>query len=120
MLHRAGADTAFGHREHLEFAWAVLDEADDVADAERVICLTIRHAATAAGNPDKFHLTMTLFWVRLLERARQSNPGMSALEDALAEFPELADPKLHEQHWSDIDAGGGRSHWVEPDLRPLP
>ena len=120
MLHHAGSDHSFGHAEHLAFAWSALDEADTVEEAIDVVSLTIRHAATLAGNPEKFHVTMTVFWVRMLEHVRAAHPGVTSVEDALAVFPDLADASLHDRHWSDINDEQARRQWVEPDLEPMP
>ena len=63
------------HKAHLRFAWAVLDEAEDVDDAVRVVSLTIRHVAELGGNPAKYHETVTVFWIRLMAHLRESLPG---------------------------------------------
>lgn len=120
MMHLAGSDEGFGHTEHLTFAWLALEEADTVEDAIALVSLTIRHAAALAGNPGKFHLTMTVFWVRILEHVRTEHPQIISIENAIEAFPDLADPTLHRRHWSDISFGRARREWVEPDLEPLP
>lgn len=120
MLHDAGSDRGFGHAEHLGFAWSALDEADTVEEAITLVSLTIRHAATLAGNPEKFHVTMTVFWVRMLAHVRTAHPEVRSVEEALAIFPDLADPSLHDRHWSDINDERARHQWVEPDLEPMP
>ena len=120
MMQMAGDEGRFGHEAHLRFAWAVLDEADDPADAERVVCLTIRHAAGIGGNPQKYHATVTMFWVRLLAHLRQEHPDVTSVEQMLVVYPALADQSLPERHWSNLDSEETRAGWVEPDLIPLP
>ncbi len=104
---------------HLRFGWSLLEEAADLDEAQRVAALTIRHAAEIAGSPTKYHYTMTLFWIRMLARAR-SEGGASTLEETLKTHPELGDPRLPDRYWSNIDNEEARRRWVEPDLQPLP
>ncbi len=120
LLHEASGGEYLGHPAHLRFAWAVLDEAEDCEDAERLTCLTIRHAAEISGSPGKYHATVTVFWIRLLEHLRVSRPDVTSLEEMLVEYPPLGDATLPRQHWSNLDTDEARSHWVEPDLIPIP
>lgn len=120
LIHGAAPGERFGHEAHLRFAWALLDEAESLAEAERVASLTIRHAAELAGNPDKYHHTVTLFWMRITAHAREVHPDVSSLDELLEVFPDLGDPHLPDHHWADINSTEAREHWVEPDLAPLP
>jgi hypothetical protein len=120
MMHEAGEGGYFGHEAHLRFAWEVLDEADDVDDAARVTCLTIRHAADIGGNPAKYHTTVTIFWLRLLDHLRRTHPDVTSVEQMLDIYPPLGDPSLPERHWSNLDSEETKTSWVEPDLIPLP
>jgi hypothetical protein len=108
------------HRAHLRFAWAVLDEAEDVDDAIRVVSLTIRHVADLGGNPGKYHETVTVFWVLLLAHLRDAHPDADDVEQMLERYPEAGDPGLPRRHWSDLDSPRARTTWVEPDLLPIP
>ncbi len=108
------------HRAHLRFAWSVLDESEDVEEASRVVSLTIRHVADLAGNPGKYHETVTVFWIRLLIHLRDRYPDVADVERMLEVHPEAADPALPRRHWSDLDNPRARATWVEPDLLPIP
>jgi hypothetical protein len=120
MLQEAGEGDHFGHEAHLRFAWAVLEEAEDRADAERVTCLTIRHAAAVGGNPGKYHATVTMFWIRLVDHLRDAHPDVTSVEQMLDVYPALRDQSLPDRHWSNLDSEEARAGWVEPDLIPLP
>jgi hypothetical protein len=120
MMQQAGEAGYFGHEAHLRFAWTVLEEADDVEDAERVTCLTIRHAADIGGNPDKYHATVTMFWIRLLAHLREAHPDVTSVGQMLDVYPPLGDPSLPERHWSNLDSEESKTSWVDPDLIPLP
>jgi hypothetical protein len=120
LLHEASGGEYLGHQAHLRFAWSLLDEADDQEDASRVACLTIRHAAEMGGTPAKYHATVTIFWIRLLQHLRDTNPDVSSVSEMLERHPPLGDSTLPERHWSNLDDDEARAHWVEPDLIPIP
>lgn len=120
LLHEASGGEYLGHEAHLRFAWAVLDEADDEEDASRLACLTIRHAAELGGTPTKYHATVTIFWIRLLQHLRETYPDVSSVAGMLERYPALGDSSLPKRHWSDLDADEARTRWVEPDLIPIP
>jgi hypothetical protein len=120
LLHEASGGEYLGHEAHLRFAWSVLDEAEDVEDAARLTCLTIRHAAELGGTPTKYHATVTIFWIRLLDHLRVTYPDVSSVADMLVQYPALADSSLPQRHWSNLDDDDARAHWVEPDLIPIP
>lgn len=120
IIHGVEIEDHFGHIAHLRFAWALLDESSDVEEAEHVARLTIRHVAEVAGNPDKYHCTVTVFWIRMLAHVKEANPQLSSLDEALDAVPDLRDPDLPSRHWSNLDSTEARDHWVEPDLAPMP
>lgn len=120
LVHEVKSDSHFGHESHLRLAWALLNEATDVEEAGQIACLTIRHVAELAGTPQKYNCTMTLFWTRMLDAARQANPDVHTLESLLDSSPELRDPGLPGRYWSDLNSDEARSRWVEPDLAPMP
>jgi hypothetical protein len=120
LLHQAAAGEYLGHEAHLRFAWEILNEAEDCADAERLACLTIRHAAELGGNPGKYHATVTIFWIRLLDHLRDEHPDVTSVGGMLERYPPLGNPSLPESHWSNLNAAEARAHWVEPDLIPIP
>jgi hypothetical protein len=119
ILDATGGET-LDHQAHLRFAWAVLDEADHVDDAIRVVSLTIRHVADLGGNPGKYHETVTVFWVRLIAHLRDTYRDVEDVEHLLERYPAAADPGLPRRHWSDLDNPRARTTWVEPDLLPIP
>ncbi|MEX1125355.1 MAG: hypothetical protein WEE53_06785 [Acidimicrobiia bacterium] len=108
------------HKAHLRFAWAVLDEAEDVDDAARVVSLTIRHVAESGENPNKYHETVTVFWIRLIAHLRETYPDLENVEQMVERYPAALDPGLPGRHWSDLDSPEARATWIEPDLIPLP
>jgi hypothetical protein len=120
LVQEAKSEDHFGHESHLKFAWALLNEADEAEEAGRVACLTIRHVAELAGNPQRYNCTMTLFWTRMLDAAKRAHPDLHTLQSLLDSNPELRDPQLHERYWSDVHSDDARARWVEPDLASMP
>lgn len=119
LLNEVAGEERFGHKEHLRFAWSLLDVAPTTAEAEHVASITIRHSAESGGNPDKYICTVTLFWIRVLAHIRSDHPRIG-LEESFVVFPSLVDPHLPPRHWSDVNDAVAKREWVEPDLIPVP
>src|SRR2546429_3123629 len=75
------------------------------------------HAAS-----EKYHHTLTLFWMRLVAAALVETPEGCAFEEFLTAHAELCDKNLPSQYYSQdlLRTPAARDGWVEPDLRPLP
>ncbi|MEV8628083.1 hypothetical protein [Streptomyces sp. NPDC051079] len=118
----AGADR-FGHRQHVELAWRAV-RAYGTAAAVDLVGEGIDRTATAAGAPQKFHVTMTRAWVELVG-LRAAADGEADAADGFDPFavrhPELFDAALLHRHYRRETLAGdtARTSWVEPDLAPL-
>ncbi len=114
------ANQDFHHRDHLRLAWiqirllGVERSADAVASG-------IRRFAAHHGHGDRYHETMTRFWVRAVALGINRHPTL-AFDDLLASEPHLLDKNLPYRHWSRERMGSekARSEWVDPDLRLMP
>jgi hypothetical protein len=111
----------FHHREHLRVAWFYLKSFDATRAAERM-CAGILRFANHHGATQKYHHTLTLFWMRLVAVALVETPEGCAFEEFLALHPELCDKNLLAKYYSQdlLQSAKARQSWVEPDLRPLP
>jgi hypothetical protein len=71
--------------------------------------------------PERFHHTLTVAWVRLIDAARRTHPDLAfdALVDAC---PWLLDKDAPLAFYSrdHLYSDEARKSWVEPDLMPLP
>jgi hypothetical protein len=114
-------NAAFHHRDHLRLTWLYLRRDGPEVGAERLID-GLRHFAAAHGAADRFHLTLTRFWIRLVQHLMEVFPGVRYFEDLLAAFPPVADKALVYRHYSSarLSSPAARQGWVGPDLRPLP
>jgi hypothetical protein len=117
ILHNRGR---FGHREHLELAWTYLDRYP-VEVASNALAAAIRHVAALHGAPQRYHVTMTQAWVRLVAVHRAGRPAR-AFDRFITENPRLLDKTLLVRHYSPelIASDQARTHWTEPDFRALP
>ena len=115
------SNSAFHHRDHLRLAWLYLRRDGPETGAVRVI-ESIRQFAAAHGAADRFHETLTRFWIALVRHVDQAFPGIDHFDDLLARYPLMADKSLVYRHYSAeaLDKRIARGGWVEPDLLPLP
>jgi hypothetical protein len=91
----------FRHADHLHLALAYLRECATVEEATERMAATLRRLAAAAGHPEKYHHTLTVFWMR----------AVAALLDQSLPLEYYSRDRL----FSD-DA---RSEWLDPDLKCL-
>ena len=93
--------SAFDHAAHLQLAIEYLREAPSLDEATARMAATLRGKAAAAGHPEKYHHTMTVFWMRMVAR----------LLDKALPFAYYSPERLA--------SDAARLAWIEPDLRPL-
>ena len=110
----------FDHVAHVRVAWVYLHESASVDEALDRMRAGIRRFAAAAGASQKYHETITVLWMRLLEEARAGGAS-GELADVLAAHPELADKDLPLQYYSRerLFSEEARAGWIEPDRLPL-
>jgi hypothetical protein len=108
------ANETFGHVSHLHVAWVYLSESSSVNEAAD----KIRKFASSAGKPEKYHETITLFWIYLLSRLHASE---KSLQEILRANPRLLAKNFPLAYYSAerLFSERARSVWVEPDLKPL-
>ena len=110
----------FHHASHLHVAWVYLTESSSVQQAARKMRNTLRRFAAAAGKPEKYHETITLFWVHLLSRAHAASRA-ERLEDIVHAHPQLLEKNFPLAYYSTerLFSDEARTSWVEPDLKLL-
>jgi hypothetical protein len=108
----------FHHASHLHVAWVYLTESTSVQQAARKMRNTLRRFAAAAGKPEKYHETITLFWVHLLAHATSR---AERLEDIVRANPLLLEKNFPLAYYSPerLFSDDARTSWVEPDLKLL-
>jgi hypothetical protein len=110
----------FHRASHLHVAWVYLAESSSVQQAANKMRDTLRRLAAAAGKPQKYHETVTLFWVHLLSGAYTASRG-ERLEQIVQANPQLLEKDFPLAYYSAerLFSDEARTSWVEPDLKPL-
>ena len=108
----------FHHASHLHVAWVYLTESSSVQQAARKMRNTLRRFAAAAGKPEKYHETITLFWVHLLSRAHAASCARR-LQEIVQANPQLLEKNFPLTYYSKerLFSDEARTSWVEPDLK---
>jgi len=114
------ANLEFHHASHLHVAWVYLAESSSVQQAANKMRETLRRFAAAAGKPEKYHETITFFWVHFLARVQAASRGES-LEDVVSANPQLLEKDFPLAYYSAerLFSEEARALWMEPDLKPL-
>ena len=113
-------DGGFRHREHVRLTWIYLTEAPP-ADVAARLCRELRAVATGHGKPERFHHTLTVAWVRIIEAARRER--QDAPFDVLADAcPYLLDKDTPLAFYTPdrLFSDDARQGWIEPNRKPLP
>jgi hypothetical protein len=110
---------SFTHRDHLRvaFAYARRGGIDHAIDRARH---GLRHIASAHGEPERYHETLTTAWARVIaHHAVTHADGFDAFVEA---NPHLLDRQLLLAHYSHerLFSPAARARFVEPDLLALP
>jgi hypothetical protein len=95
------ANADFHHAAHLRLALAYLEESGSVDEAAERMASALRRFTTALGHPEKYHHTITLFWVRMVARLLDKNLPLTFYS--------------RERLWSDA----ARAGWVAPDVQAI-
>jgi hypothetical protein len=112
---------AFRHRQHVQATVYYLRTFGFPDAQERVLRVISRYAASL-GHQQKFHVTLTRCWVRLVAAALDAEKSAQSFEEFLEHNPDLLDKTMPLRFYS-RDAlfhEDTRARWVEPDLQALP
>jgi len=114
------ANQNFHHRDHLRLAWVQIRRLG-LEGATDAVTSGIRRFATEHGTADRYHDTMTRFWLLVVNLGLRRHPDLR-FDELLAAEPHLLDKSLPFKHWSRaaMASDSAKLQWVEPDLRPIP
>jgi hypothetical protein len=74
------ANDNFHHLSHLHVAWVYLSESSSLDEAADKMRATLQRFAASAGRLEKYHETVTLFWMHVLALARAAASGKTLRE----------------------------------------
>jgi hypothetical protein len=108
---------AFPHADHVRLTILYLAR-HGRQETERRLFEGLRRFATAKGVPEKFHVTMTIAWLDLVEDARQRHAHAADPLSLVATCPELLnrDALLRFYTRERLMSDDARQRWVAPDL----
>lgn len=101
--------SSFGHREHLQTAWEML-QAYPFIEAVARYASQLQCLATAAGAPEKFNLTVTVSFLSLIAEAMEASPDLE-FDRFYEAHPELRQNPL-KRWYSDQRLGSNLAHRV--------
>jgi|KBSMisStaDraftv2_1062788.scaffolds.fasta_scaffold524291_2 hypothetical protein len=93
--------SGFDHAAHIRLALDCLVEEPTFAAAADRMSAVLRGKAGAAGHPEKYHHTVTLFWMRMVARMLDKNLPLTYYSAAR------------------LSSDAARAGWVEPDLQAI-
>lgn len=114
------ANQDFHHALHLHVAWVYLNESSSIREAAGKMRDTLRKFAAAAGKLEKYHETITLFWIHLLARVHLAANGKE-LKEIVHQDPRLLEKNFPLVYYSRevLFSERARTSWIEPDLKPF-
>ncbi len=114
-------NTEFHHADHIRLGWFYLRIYGYSAAAERMQ-KTILRFAVSLGKAEKYHTSMTIGWMRLIEAGIQCTPQSSGFAEFLEAHPWLLNRAALLAFYSRerLESEEARTAWVEPDLYRLP
>jgi len=110
----------FRHADHLRLAWIYIRKYGcDVA--EQRMRQSIQSFARGLRAANKYHETITIFWMRLVDVAIRSSSGGEKFGDFVDVHPWLLEKDLVLKFYSHelLMSDSARKAWVEPDLKPI-
>jgi hypothetical protein len=111
-------NASFTHADHLRLGWVYLRTSSD-AVAEQRMAQSIARFAAHAGAHRKFHVTMTIGWMRLLQAAMWLTPQIDTFDAFIDGHTWLLARGALDVFYSKsvLTSDAARSSWVEPDLK---
>lgn len=111
----------FRHADHIRLAWIYIRRYD-YETAELRMCESIRGFACNLGAEQKYHQTITMVWMRLVNLAVRLSSGIDNFLDFAHAHAWLLDKEAVFEFYSQelLMSEMARKVWVEPDLKPIP
>jgi hypothetical protein len=124
MAFEAGAyaPADFNHRAHVRLAYIYL-AMNDVERATTLMRAAIVNFLKHHGvTPTRYHETLTQAWILAVFHFMHRTPSALSAEDFVRQTPLLLDSRIMLTHYSAelLYSPRARSHFVQPDLDPIP
>jgi hypothetical protein len=116
------APADFSHQCHLAVAVSYLHDSTMEQATELMRAGLLRYLDHHGVDPRKYHESLTIFWMRLIQALLQNmSADISLLEKTNAVIETLADSRLAFEYYSRglLMSDDARKSWIEPDLRQI-
>ena len=112
----AASLSGFPHADHVRLTILYLAR-HGRDETERKLFEGLRRFAAAKGVPEKFHVTMTIAWLDLVDDARRRHPEAQDSASLLIACPELLDRDALLRFYTSerLLSDEARQRWVPPD-----
>lgn len=112
----AASLAAFPHADHVRLTVLYL-ATHGRQETERRMFNGLRRFASAKGVPEKFHVTMTIGWIDLVEDARRKRPDAPDAATLVLVCPELLDRDALLRFYTPdrLMSDAARERWIPPD-----
>jgi hypothetical protein len=117
----ATAKEEFKHRSHLTVAVCYLSDSTPEEALHKMRSGLFRFLDHHGVGRAKYHETLTIFWIKLVQSALDQIDAQTLVEMTNAVLEYLADPAVVFNYYSDsrLQSSKARQVWVEPDLKQL-
>ena len=107
---------AFPHSDHVRLTILYLTR-HGREETQKKLFEGLRRFAAAKGVPEKFHVTMTIAWLDLVDDARRRHPAAGDPSALVAACPELLNRDALLRFYSPerLLSDEARQRWVPPD-----
>ena len=111
----------FRHADHIRLAWIYL-RLEEYGIAEERMRRSIQRLARHAGADNKYHETLTIAWMCLVDAAFHLSSRIDRFADFAGAHAGLLDKQAVFEFYSRarLMSDAARKSWVEPDRKPLP
>jgi hypothetical protein len=112
----AASLAAFPHADHVRLTILYLAR-HGRDETQKRLFEGLQRFATAKGVPEKFHVTMTIAWLDLVDDARRRHPGAADASALVTACPELLNRDALLRFYSPerLSSDEARQRWVPPD-----
>ncbi|NGY05032.1 hypothetical protein [Solimonas terrae] len=113
----------FDHENHVRVAWLCLRDADGRAAGEARFCNLLRTYVAGLGASDKYHHTLSVALLRLIDARRRVRPELDWPAFAALHRELFVDARgLLARHYSAarLNSAAARREFVDADGEPLP
>lgn len=107
----------FNHETHVRMAWIYVRE-HDLPTAITLFCRDLRNYANTLGVPDKYHETITHFFMMVVDKrlSRQPEADWGAFMEANTDLIGSASTLLSKHYSSDVlKTDTARERFLQPD-----